>query len=401
MFKSRLFRTYYPHGISAGGPVYAEGVSYEAMTTYDSSRGWRSRLGRSDQGNPWSKEAYLIRGNTPYVDAWYKPGWAEYHGTIGIFPSRNGGPGPGQGLYWPSLLTASVSPYSRGATAIASCAPTSPLFDGSTAVAELVREGMPKMIGQTLKSDIRRFQSYGDEYLNYQFGWRPFINDVRNLSHAITTSDDYIRQLTRNSGRVVRRGYSFPDVTSSNRVTGDQTAINPGLGHYTLSPGSPYPMTRVIDRSLEEWFAGSFTYYVDFKGSNSYDRVRAAATRARHVYGIRISPDALWNLMPWSWAIDWETNIGDVLTNLSNFTADGLVMHYGYLMRKSVSRDCREAIVTTAAGKGYTQSHHLWGVLEHHRKERFRASPWGFGLTIESLTPRQVSILAALGISRI
>ena len=121
-----------------------------------------------------------------------------------------------------------------------------------------------------------------------------------------------------------------------------------------------------------------------------------AATRASVLLGIELTPEVLWNLTPWSWAADWFANMGDVLSNVSDFANDGLVMHYGYMMETSHVTHTYDL-----------HGHGLNGVespltltFENIQKQRIKASPFGFGLTWESFTPRQLAILAALGISR-
>jgi len=125
----------------------------------------------------------------------------------------------------------------------------------------------------------------------------------------------------------------------------------------------------------------------------------AAADNARLLLGIDLTPETLWNLAPWSWLADWFGNVGDVMTNMSLFSRDKLVMPYGYIMA--------ETSVTTTNLLYDLQWYDPVGpksvrdVAGFVRKQRSPASPFGFGLSDMILDSRQTSILAALGITRV
>jgi hypothetical protein len=123
--------------------------------------------------------------------------------------------------------------------------------------------------------------------------------------------------------------------------------------------------------------------------------VRDAAL-ADKLFGISLTPEVLWNLAPWSWAVDWFSNTGDVISNLSDWASDGLVLQYGYMMEHTVS--------------SYTYSMSPTGIYRGvpappvsfvtETKIRRRASPFGFGINLSALSARQNAILVALGLSR-
>lgn len=373
-------------------------INYEAMSTFTSGGSWRKALGKSDVGNPWVKDGYITRIDAPKLNL--KNGLYSYSGTVTCVGGVDGSTSTGR-TAWPTLMATSLGNLdAAGATAISRCAPTVPAADTLVGLAEIFREGIPKMVGSSLKKDVRRFQSYGDEYLNYQFGWMPLVNDLRKLSKAIYESDELLAQLTRNSGKIVRRGYTFPTEESSTAwvdagaVTSMPVVTNQLQGNATMRKS----MTK---SSVDTWFNGAFTYHTDLKGLTAWDRVGDYATKARHLYGIKLTPDVVWNLLPWSWLVDWETNFGDVISNVSLFSNDGLVMVYGYVMQHN------KAAKTIRQTSNYYSSGLSWFpvttsvYLERHSKKRVRATPWGFGLTIDQLSGRQMAILAALGISRI
>jgi hypothetical protein len=103
-----------------------------------------------------------------------------------------------------------------------------------------------------------------------------------------------------------------------------------------------------------------------------------------------LTPEALWNLAPWSWATDWFANVGDVISNMTAFAGDNLVLRYGYLMEHSMIEDT------------YTRNDISAGSFQliTESKRRIKANPFGFGVSWEDLSPFQLSIAAALGLSK-
>lgn len=400
-YKARSYVAYTAEGDLVNNYVLSHPVinfiSHEAMTGDTSGGNWRKALGKADVGNPWVKDGYIIRATLPEVRCIHNSQYS-YVGRVSCMNGVDASTSLGRGQFGTLPASSLSNLTAAGATAISRCAPTVPAADTLVGLAEIYREGIPKMVGSSLKKDVRRFQSLGDEYLNYQFGWMPLVNDLRKLSKAIFESDEIITQLTRNSGKVVRRGYTFPSERSSAAQYVDQQFTPVPIMYYKLRPG---PSTnRFVNSSTEvnTWFSGAFTYHADLKGLNAWDRVGDFATRARHLYGIKLTPDVVWNLMPWSWLVDWETNFGDVLTNVGLFSNDGLVMLYGYMMQEKSIITKRHQVFSFNYANPST---YMSVTLERHNKVRRRASPWGFGLTIDDLSTRQIAILAALGISRI
>jgi hypothetical protein len=153
--------------------------------------------------------------------------------------------------------------------------------------------------------------------------------------------------------------------------------------------------TLVVETRIERWFSGAFTYYLP---DNYYSRNKwkKAAAQLEILLGVELTPEVVWNLVPWSWAADWVANYGDVLSNVGDFGQDSLVMGYGYMMEKA-----------TSSHTYISQDHRVPGLpdpltfkLSSETKRRVRASPYGFGLTWQGFTPKQLAILGSIGITR-
>jgi hypothetical protein len=113
--------------------------------------------------------------------------------------------------------------------------------------------------------------------------------------------------------------------------------------------------------------------------------------------GLELTPESLYNLTPWSWAIDWVSSLGSVISNLEDYQRYGLVMPYGYAMEHTVVQDTYYWVGPTSLKAGYIPTPIR---LTTEVKKRVRANPFGFGLTWSALDRTQQAILAALGLSR-
>jgi hypothetical protein len=306
----------------------------------------------------------------------------------------------GSGDY-PSLAETSTSTLNAlGATAIARCEPTSPIANLATTLGELRGEGLPKMFGSgLLKEKTRIARNSGNEYLNYQFGWAPLMSDLKSFGTAVKKSDEILRQYRKDSGKPIRRRFTFP-VESSSTVTnlGGNLALPTLDTNYYRSGYSAAQMTKTRTRVTEvkRWFSGCFTYHLAVS-DNSVNAFARYSQEADKLFGVSLTPEVVWNLTPWSWATDWFFNTGDILHNLSAVLTDGLVMIYGYMMEESSVSDVYVLQGDLYNGLGSTD---LVQTFTTTRRKRIPANPFGFGLTNTDLSSRQLAIIAALGLTR-
>jgi hypothetical protein len=300
-----------------------------------------------------------------------------------------------------------------GSTAISRVLPTNPISDLPTAVGELLSEGLPRAIGQQL---LRRGavspHSLSGEYLNVEFGLKPFFRDMQAFGHAASNAERLINQYARDAGRKIRRKYKPAPITEVEDIVFDN---NSGFQHYLgplsdssaggyLTPalgGWPGVRTDTNTRVKTQWFSGAFTYYLpgvnDFAG-----KLLREEAEMRHLYG-GLSVDTAWNLLPFSWAADWISNAGDVLHNVSQFARDGLVMPWGYVMEKNELHNYRKVEgARFQTSRMVDDIFHFPDVVSTTFSvvymRRRKATPFGFGLDISGFTTRQKAILGAVGI---
>jgi hypothetical protein len=288
---------------------------------------------------------------------------------------------------------------SWGTTAISQTYPTKSEAQLAVAAGELVSGGLPSIIGKSLlKSQLKDYRKVGDEYLNVEFGIKPLISDIQATAQSIVNAEKRLAQLERDSGRLVRRRFAFPDLSEEFKSVATGAAAvpsgwtNPYL--YESTTGHRKETTTYFD--TKRWFSGAFTYHVKL-GSTQRTQLANAAQEARLLLGVKLDAEVLWNLTPWSWLADWFGNMGDIMTNVSAFQKDGLVMPYGYVM--SHQKATKRSVLSGLWWRDPAGPKVVTSTLTFERKQRRKAHPYGFGVTDAMLDSRQLAILGALGIS--
>jgi hypothetical protein len=348
---------------------------------------------------------FLTRRSTHYHNSPYIEVWTGLPNNSSFFKGRvfpeTFVSDSDVGSSYPIVPSSRIELDALGTTAIAQTIPTNPVVSLATFFGEL-REGFPKMIGSSLfKSRLRNLRKgVGNEYLNWEFGWKPMISDLTKWVHAARNADKLWAQFVRDSGRRVRRRYTFPKSETVESSTTDHALIV--LGMASNVPGFWQGGSNIFPRFYEKreirrrWFSGAFTYHADVD-PDVLKTWKGHLQRLDKLYGVKITPEVLWNLAPWSWAADWFTNSGDVIHNISRFSEDSLVMPYGYMMENSIRQDTYRMKDVTP--KGY-HIPDLTEVFTTNVKYRIQATPYGFGFDLGDLSPRQLAIITALGLSR-
>lgn len=296
----------------------------------------------------------------------------------------------------PSSMPSDSSIKAKGTSAIARTTPTSPAFDFSTAAGELLSEGIPATFGfETWRERTLRARNAGSEFLNVEFGWLPLVNDVRNFSRTVVNHSKLMESYYQGSGKNTRVGFRFPKTVDVTNIATSDMGLR-WSDSYIMQGGTK---SGQLVKTTDQWFKGCYTYYATplSSGSGIVSKAQNFAAYAKHLYGVRLTPEVLWNLTPWSWAADWFTNAGDIIHNVSAFSSDSLVLKYGYMMS-------HYGINAYAASTGGDDVHgHCTGgsaTFVRDKKQRFPSSPYfGFGVTSD-LTDTQKVILLALGLSK-
>lgn len=153
------------------------------------------------------------------------------------------------------------------------------------------------------------FTNPDEHFIATQFGYLPFISDVQKYCNA---------------GQVVaKRAQELKNLKSSG-MSSRRVGIDSNQSH-TLNPryrlsslGVSFYAELVTAKSYKRWGVGK--WYLQPDGSlarvNSEQEMFTLARRA--VYGADVDASTAWNLMPWSWLIDWASNAGDWIESSRN-----------------------------------------------------------------------------------
>lgn len=381
-------------GTFYGASWFEQVTNSETTETYGHTR---APNGSWDSGGPFLNEKVTyIWPELSKLDVPWKPDvqWLTAHWKGRMLPAA---PVAIQPPTLPPIVVGDLD--ADGTKAIARVAPTNPNSSLLTALGEVKRDGIPSVVGSTfLRDRAKHYRDLGDEYLNVQFGWKPFVKDIRSFAKVVTDHDKMIQKFLDGAGRNLHRSYRFPEVRETAAVDHGLQYPFPGGGVGGEQPfftnRDPRAHYVTMDEKYERrWFEGCFTYAVPL-GDSQIDKLKRFSAEANNLLGVRMTPEILWNLAPWSWAVDWVGNIGDIMHNLSLFSQDGLVMRYGYMMQHL--RYTRVHAMPESTFMGATPV--CTAIAE--RKRRVQATPYGFGLSWLGFSTYQWSILAALGLTQ-
>jgi len=400
----------YPSGGTAG-TVGLQGESGSVVSVNHPD--WPRRQGKGNVGGPflltrrWAENSHpsfqtaaigknLVTGELV---------GASYDGALTL---------QGSAITWPTLSPLSdelLASYGNGA--ISRAMPTRPQANLVVTLAELLKDGIPRMLGLETFRSKGRPRGVANDYLNYQFGIAPLWRDLNAMCHSVVYADEIIRRYKSEGNKPLDRRLQLDNTTSSSMTT--LGSIIPGAATNTRtwwSAPTAAPLTVLATSSRRTWFEGVFRYHVPM-GDDFLSRSRRYAQQANHLLGIAPTPEVIWNLAPWTWLSDWFLDTGDVLSFASSAVVDGLVLERGYIM--SHGRSTRlytwnggavAAAATPHRGGAYakepagsvTAVSTLRGV---ETKQRFPSRPFGFSSQpFTGFSPSQLAILTALGLSR-
>lgn len=370
-----------------------------------------ARLGRAlgDTGHNFDHRKVTMATSSPRIDtSWGNPKFRYIGPALFVPPVAR--ESPNYSNINNTLGFSSSELDVLGSMAISSAYPTKPQSDLLVAIAELLREGLPSALFSavtTMRGNSKRdlVQNLASDYLNHLFGVTPIVREIDKLIKTVQKLDEHFSQLVTDSGRLVRRARVVQKKrTDSPFYTGSALPTVFIAGSGTARIAETYTKYTSYQTSFTDvWFSGAFRYWIpDLLNSGSdFQSVRPGDYAStfeinQGILGLRATPKAAWNLLPFSWLVDWFVNVGAFFENADAMNHYGLVMPYGYVMAES-------KLVTTTTYDFPSNSGQKLGSISSSvtaiRQQRRRATPYGFGLKDVDFNPVQMSILAALGLS--
>lgn len=276
--------------------------------------------------------------------------------------------------------------------------PTKPSMDLINSIYEL--KDIPSMLRQRFR--FNNLHELGDFHLALQFGWLPLLSDTISFVNVQRDMQKRLRWLLRHNGKPVRRRVTLADSVSGFVETNGTAygSLTPTLAtqFYTVQP---YWDLKTWNTD-KIWASARFRYWLP-GGPRDVEWTRSMLKR---LYGLRPTPRNVYKAIPWSWLVDWFTDLGKIIANLEPGVADRLAADYFYVMRE------------TSAHKAYNVKGTLKSYLPGSsafvnvpidldtfstqvNKTRIKGDPFGFNTNQNDLTSMQWAILGALGVSRL
>lgn len=384
-------------------PTYWEGVPFPKG---GSSQTWKGRQYTASEGHPRNPRTgkYEEGGNffsyrvapdikPAFINWENKAQQRKYSGpvTVSLVPTNYGDFSKA-----PSGDSSYLDPI--GATAINIVDPTNPNAETGVALGEIIKDRSIPIPGiQAWKRRTEVAKAAGSEYLNAVFGWLPLVSDMKDTAQSVMDGNMILENYHNASGSFVHREFAFPDIESTEESVVGKATANYGNVSVAAMNNGVQDVTRSRKKRTRRWFSGAFTYQAN-SASNSFARCLGIGSDAEKLFGTALTPDLIWELTPWSWAIDWFSNAQNVISNVRAFELAGLVMRYGYIMEET-------SIVDTYTMPPNTITNSIVHLppctMTYTVKRRREANPFGFGVGWEGLSPTQLAITAALGITRL
>lgn len=259
--------------------------------------------------------------------------------------------------------------------------PSRPEVDLGVTIAEL-REA-PQLLFKAGRNMLRNGANF---YLSYEFGWKPLVNDILDLMDVPATVHKRTMELeglTRNGG--LRRRVQLGTVHNKE---------GPEFVYLETRNGDPISGLRTRYSTRKSWGTQRWTPTVGWGAKLPKTPPEMISRMRNAAYGLTVDASTAWNLIPWSWCIDWFGSMGDFLAANRNIiglsgTGGTCIMHH----RTDFDDYKRQGdYPTITGGEGFTRTETKTRVVVPFIMPE---------LYVPFLGPRKLSILGSLGVLRL
>jgi hypothetical protein len=275
---------------------------------------------------------------------------------------------------------------------------------------ELLRGDIPSVLRNYRKLEKgaqSAAKAAGSEYLNNVFGWQPLINEAANVIKVGMTLDRAVHYETFRR----KRHWDGPSAETGQTAVVDYLSSTPAMfGAYSHGASGRLPSLSGDSITYDGWetkltsedyvFTSRYTGLAKPSMKANYHNDKALEIVQR--LGLVDDPRLIWDLMPYSWLVDWFTTMGASVANASvyapisgKYTAD-----FAYVTTRHVVDERRGVIRIRPTPYGRLSLSSAVSTALSTSKWRTRATPFGFGTQLGSLNASQFAILSALGLSR-
>jgi hypothetical protein len=298
-----------------------------------------------------------------------------------------------------SIKKSDATIRANGTSAMKWTRPLSPTVSILTSAGELYLDGIP-LLPRVAMWRKETLKALSNAHLSVQFGWLPIAADIKAYCRQVRSFNAILKEADASSTMErIAVGHTWPIERTTEAYQDSYVTYNWMTGNSTGNPARTF-VTK--ERMQKTWFEAKYLQLPPLS-PRKRDKFAEFAHKADVLLGLQLTPEVVWNLTPWTWLVDWFTNAGDIVSIISENLNDSLVMSNGFVMNHH--RLKAEAFRPGPVPYGPKPSVLLYSggdrsIAFNETKSRFVAVPYfGFG-TVGELTNRQLSILAALGLSR-
>lgn len=230
------------------------------------------------------------------------------------------------------------------------------LLDAAKLYRSLASTPKTRKIIFDLKENARNVPN---EYLSYHFGWKQLYRDLKDLLELPAKTSKKVNFLMRRSGKPTTLS-SIRDIVSSN------TSGVSGFDYNGMSTEHSVLIGSRIERTSQVRLVVNCKW--DFPPVNSVEF-------KRHVFAERIGlvprPTDIYNLVPWTWLIDWFTGLGNYIELIDEVNRDKSLINWGLISctstgslitdhssKSTIVRDSRADNGTGSSVTTFTQNRH-------------------------------------------
>jgi len=389
----------------------------------------KDRVSQSDNGHLFSKVTALRYPNLVQLDASSLRPTGTLSGVrfdeLASVIAFDGSPGVpnDSGFSYPftnhiASLSTATNRQNTANSFFAATAPERASAHILTTVVELLRGDVPSLLKNyrralfDYQSKTRSLRYAGSEYLNIQFGWQPLIAEYANVLKVLMGID---RMVYAESNRR-KRMWDGPSTSSVSDYASQTATFNPvnigGLGErYCVTVGdrsdsiSPARYDSTVKSTVKEDYKFTARYSSLVKPNARSNGFVERAEETLRQLGLVDDPSILWELTPWSWLVDWASNIGASINNAHTLSplSGRHSVDYAYFTTQLV--ESRVETITKQTLLSYSQYNRSRVIRPSSdfttvSRTRSRATPFGFGTQLGSISAAQFAILVALGLAR-
>lgn len=228
---------------------------------------------------------------------------------------------------------------------------------------------------------LNGWQTGSDQFLNWNFGWSPLISDLKKFFTVVADVRARLEHLKKVNHRTVTLSHMRKFI-----VVDDQSPP-PYTSTYVMADNDVHATTKTSYLQVDARINLKVSYDLDLGGSDAFMQAMCSAL------GLMNPTKIIWNAIPFSFVVDWLTNISDFLddhTEIQPFRGTIAIRSADTSYKTKVFMDHWHPISDTEMGKFATTL--VRGFYRRHGTPNRT-------IVYDGLTPMQQALATALILS--